>query len=393
MTRFDNLFQKGLADLSAQGRLRTCQQWQYAGGALLTRSDGVVVTDFSSNDYLGLRMHPLLRERAYAWAQAEGSGSGASRLVTGTSSQACVLEKRVARLKHMQAARLFSSGWQANASLVPALARLSAQVCGAPAVILADKLIHASLYHGCAAAGIRPIRFRHNDVAHLESLLQKTEGAGLRIVLTESVFSMDGDVADIAALHEVTQKHDALLCVDEAHATGILGPEGAGLANGLADVVIGTFSKALGSMGAFIAASEGLCRWLDNAASGFIYSTAPSPLVLGAVDAALDLLPQMDAQRAHVAALATSFREKMHDTGQDTGPSSTQIVPILVGQEAQARTLAQKMQEAGFLAVAIRPPTVPPGGCRLRVVFHANHTWAQMEALADTFIRASKGMA
>lgn len=262
--------------------MRSCKQWHAAGPGLLQRPDtGAVLVDFSSNDYLGLRTHPRLLERAIAWGQAEGSGSGASRLVTGTPPQTMALEQRLATLKGMEAARIFSSGWQANASVVPALARFSAQVMGARAVIVADKFIHASLYHGCAAAGVTPKRFRHNDMAHLDALLAQDAGAGLKIVLTESVFSMDGDRADMAQLRAITQRHNAFLCVDEAHATGILGTQGKGLANGQADLVVGTFSKALGGMGAFVAASDAVCRWLDNTASGFIYSTAPSAWCLG----------------------------------------------------------------------------------------------------------------
>ncbi|MCH4026798.1 MAG: 8-amino-7-oxononanoate synthase [Acetobacter fabarum] len=390
MTRFDNLFQQGLAGFAEQGRMRSCKQWHAAGPGLLQRPDtGAVLVDFSSNDYLGLRTHPRLLERAIAWGQAEGSGSGASRLVTGTPPQTMALEQRLATLKGMEAARIFSSGWQANASVVPALARFSAQVMGARAVIVADKFIHASLYHGCAAAGVTPKRFRHNDMAHLDALLAQDAGAGLKIVLTESVFSMDGDRADMAQLRAITQRHNAFLCVDEAHATGILGTQGKGLANGQADLVVGTFSKTLGGMGAFVAASDAVCRWLDNTASGFIYSTAPSAMVLGAVDAALDLLPDMEEARTHVAELACGFRQRMGQAGLEVGPSTTQIVPVVVGAEQTALALAQAVEQAGFLAVAIRPPTVPPGGCRLRVVFHAHHTQEQMHALATAIISAA----
>lgn len=387
MTWFDNLFQQGLASFATQGRMRSCRQWHVAGAGLLQQADtGAVVVDFSSNDYLGLRTHPLLRERASAWAHAEGSGSGASRLVTGTPPQTVALEQRLAALKGMEASRIFSSGWQANASVVPALVRLGAQVTGVPSVVVGDRFMHASLYHGCAAAGVRPKRFRHNDMAHLETLLAQETGDGLKIVLTESVFSMDGDRADMARLRAITQRHNAFLCVDEAHATGILGEHGKGLVSGQADLVVGTFSKALGGMGAFVAASDAVCRWLDNTASGFIYSTAPSPMVLGAVDAALDLLPGMAPQRAHVAGLACAFRQRMEQAGLDVGLSATQIVPVVVGAEHTALALARAVEQAGFLAVAIRPPTVPPGGCRLRVVFHAHHTQEQMEGLAAAII-------
>lgn len=383
MTRFDHLFQHGLEELAEQGRLRTPRSLQPRADGLLEREDGTVLVDFSSNDYLGLRAHPLLRARAQAWAERYGSGSGASRLVTGTAPGMVALEARLAALKGMEAACIFSSGWQANATLVPALAQLSLAAMGAAPTLIVDKFIHASLYHGCAAAGVRPVRFRHNDMEHLESLLQKADSPGLKIILTESVFSMDGDRADMAALGALARQYGAFLCVDEAHATGILGPDGKGLADGQADLIIGTFSKALGGMGAFVASSSAVCRWLVNKGAGYIYSTAPSPLVLGAVEAALDLLPQMDATRKHVAALAERFRQHMHHARLETGPSSTQIVPVVVGSERMALTLSRMVEDAGFLAIAIRPPTVPPGGCRLRVVLHGNHTETQVDQLAQ----------
>ncbi|MCI1437867.1 MAG: pyridoxal phosphate-dependent aminotransferase family protein [Acetobacter indonesiensis] len=391
MTRFDHLFQQGLERLAEQGRLRTPRSLNPVGHGLLQREDGTALVDFSSNDYLGLRQHPRLVQCATEWGRRYGAGSGASRLVTGTNSAMQTLEARLAALKGMEAACILSSGWQANATLVPALARLSAEVTGAPPVVLVDKLIHASLYHGCAAAGVRPVRFRHNDVQHLRALLQKEAATpGLKIVLTESVFSMDGDRADMVALSELCREHHAFLCVDEAHATGILGKNGKGLADGLADLVIGTFSKALGSMGAFVASSSAVCRWLVTSGSGYIYSTAPSPMVLGAVEASLDLLPTADMEEArqHVAFLAERFRQKMHAVGLDTGPSSTQIVPVVVGTEQTALYLSHLVENAGFLAVAIRPPTVPPGACRLRVVMHAQHTVKQVDRLADAVCTA-----
>lgn len=397
MTRFDHLFQQGLERLTEQGRLRTLRSLNPTRDGRLVRADGTALIDFSSNDYLGLRLHPLLHERATEWGMRYGTGSGASRLVSGTSSAVLRLENRLANLKGMEAACILSSGWQANATLVPALARLSVAMLGAPPVIFADKLMHASLYQGCAAAGVQPVRFRHNDVAHLTTLLQKqAESPGLKIVLTESVFSMDGDRADLQALATVCKKHEAFLCVDEAHATGILGENGQGLAHGMADLVIGTFSKALGCMGAFVASSQPVCRWLMNSGSGFIYSTAPSPMVLGAVDAALDLLPtpEMQAIRDRVAQLSARLRDKMRQAGLETGLSTTQIVPVLMGHEHTALHAAQSMEAAGFLSVAIRPPTVPPAGCRLRLVVQATHTQEQVDSLAQaiaTHIRRERG--
>lgn len=396
MTRFDTLFQHGVEKLAEQGRLRTSRSLNPVQSGLLKRADGTVLVDFSSNDYLGLRTNPLLLERALIWGERYGVGSGASRLVTGTCEGTLHLEARLAALKGMEAACILSSGWQANATLVPSLARLSQAVLAAPAVVLVDKLIHASLYHGCAAAGIQPLRYRHNDNAHLEALLAKTaDQPGLKIVLTESVFSMDGDKADIAALSRLCRQYNAFLCVDEAHATGILGQKGEGLAGGAADLVVGTFSKALGSMGAFVASSQPVCQWLINSGSGYIYSTAPSPLVLGAVDAALDLIETdaMTQTRQRVAQLASQLRQRMETAGLDVGPSCTQIVPVIVGPEHTALRAAAAVEAAGFLAVPIRPPTVPPGACRLRVVLNAHHTVEQVDQLAEVLVQAVSGAA
>ena len=327
--------------------------------------DGHELLDLSSNDYLGLAHHPSLASRAGEWAARMGTGSRASRVVTGTLEAHLAIERRVAALKGAQAALLFASGWQANAALFPALLALAPD-----AVVFADRLVHASIHHGLAAAGQRQVRFRHNDYDHLEQLLEARGGeAGTRFIVTESVFSMDGDRADLARLSAIARAHDAFLIVDEAHATGVLGPGGAGLTAAMAhkpDLVMGTFSKALGSFGAYVAGSGALVDYLVNACSGLIYSTALPPPVLGAIDAALDLLPAMDAERAHVAALAQRLRGGLAARGHDCGASDTQIVPLIVGSEDAALALSARLEAAGILVTAIRPPTVPAGASRLR---------------------------
>lgn len=389
MVNFDELFHKGLKSLARQERLRVCRSLQRIGaGRVRCPQSGRELVDFSSSDYLGLCTHPLLLERAMMYAQIDGSGSGASRVVTGLTAQMRSLEQRVALLTAMPDARIFPSGWQANASLLPALGRLSLQQTGETATVFSDKLIHASLYHGCAAAGLRPVRFRHGDVAHLATLLAHCKSGGLRIVLTESVFSMEGDQSDIMALRAVTQQYNALLCVDEAHAIGVLGENGAGIAVGLADIIVGTFSKALGSMGAFIASSKSACEWLDNTASGAVFSTALSPLLIGAIDAALDLLPNMDQARHQIEVLSERLRRHMRNGGVDIGASTTHIIPILVGKEDRAMSLARLIERLGFLVVAIRPPTVPPNRCCLRVAVCAHHTLEQVDALAHALLHA-----
>ena len=353
-----------LAEREAGHRLRRLRALEPAGPGRV-RMDGHELLDLSSNDYLGLAHHPSLASRAGEWAARMGTGSRASRVVTGTLEAHLAIERRVAALKGAQAALLFASGWQANAALFPALLALAPD-----AVVFADRLVHASIHHGLAAAGQRQVRFRHNDCDHLEQLLEARAGeAGTRFIVTESVFSMDGDCADLARLSAIARAHDAFLIVDEAHATGVLGPGGAGLTAAMVhkpDLVLGTFSKALGSFGAYVAGSRALVDYLVNACSGLIYSTALPPPVLGAIDAALDLLPAMDAERAHVAALAHRLRSGLAARGHDCGASDTQIVPLIVGSEDAALALSARLEAAGILVTAIRPPTVPAGASRLR---------------------------
>jgi 8-amino-7-oxononanoate synthase len=353
----------------------------HAQDARTIRIGGETFINFASNDYLGLRFHTALIARARDFAERYGIGSGASRLVTGNLSLFDAIETKLARLKQKQAALVMASGFQANASVLQAL--LDRGVLGAEPLIFADKLNHASMHFGCAAAGVREIRYRHCDANHLAELLAKhDEGGRPKFILTESVFSMDGDVAPLAEIEVLAQAHEAMLIVDDAHATGILGEGGCGL-SGRADLVIGTFPKALGGFGAYVACSETLRDFLVNRCGGLIYSTALPPPVLGAAEASLDLLPSLDAQRAHVAALSARLRHGAHALGIDTGASQTQIVPLIVGDNHAALLLAKRLREAGIFATAIRPPTVPTGTARIRLAVTAAHREADVDALLD----------
>ncbi|WP_164468028.1 8-amino-7-oxononanoate synthase [Bordetella pertussis] len=384
MSKLDSLFTAALeqaAQLQVRRRLRHAAATPPGRLAL----DGRTLVNFSSNDYLGLARHPLLAERASLWATRHGAGAQASRLVCGNLDLHEQVEAKLARLKGTEAALLLASGWQANAAVLPALFKAAAAQ-GEPQVYT-DRLNHASLHHGCQAAGVRQIRFRHNDLAHLEHLLAERAGApGARFIVTESVFSMDGDRADVPALAALAARHHAFLYLDEAHATGVLGPRGmglAGLAPGGVDLAMGTFSKGLGSFGAYVAGSRALCDYLVNACSGFIYTTALPPAVLGAIDAALDLVPRLDQARATLQGHGERLRASLAAQGIDCGASSTQIVPAIIGDAGHALALAAELERRGLLAVAIRPPTVPAGTSRLRIALSAAHGEAELDQLIE----------
>ena len=389
MSTLDSLLQAALTDAehhAVRRRLRVTQPLSAGHIALQGRS----LLNVSSNDYLGLSRHPALLERAHAWAKSHGTGAQASRLVTGTMDLHRQVETKLAALKGTEAALLFASGWQANAAVLPALIKAAAAL-GEPQVYT-DKLNHASLHHGCQAAGVRQIRFRHNDLDHLERLLiARADTPGARFIVTESVFSMDGDRVDIRRLAEIGRRYNACIYLDEAHATGVLGATGMGLASevpGEIEVAMGTFSKALGSFGAYIAGSRLLCDYLVNACSGFIYTTALPPQVLGAIDAALDLIGTMDAERQTLTRHANRVRSALHEIGVDTADSSTQIIPAMVGDASRALAISAALEADGILAIAIRPPTVPPGTSRLRIALSAAHTDDDIDRLIASLIKA-----
>ena len=383
MTALSSRLSDALDRLDDRHQRRRLVSTAPTGPASFSR-DGATLIDFSSNDYLGLARHPLLAERSAEWAIRHGSGSGASRLVTGTSPEHLAVEAKIARFKGTEAALLIASGWQLNAAVLAALLKAAPDT-----LLFTDRLIHGSLHAG--AAGHRQIRFRHNDLDHLEQLLGEQAGRnGPRLIVTESVFSMDGDRVDLDRLSRIARAHDAFIYLDEAHATGALGPGGAGLSRalpGAADLVMGTFSKAMGCFGAYVAGSRLLIDFLVNGCGGFLFSTAPPPAMLGAIDAALDLVPGMDAERQRLADHGAHLRARLAEAGVDTAASSTHIVPVIVGEAEAALALADALAADGLLAAAIRPPTVPAGSSRLRIALHATHDTAQIDRLADALLR------
>jgi 8-amino-7-oxononanoate synthase len=366
-------------DAHAREGLRRSLLALRAREARIIETGGRSYLNFSSNDYLGLRFHEALIARAVEWAETYGVGSGASRLVTGNLDLFAPIEAKVAELKGKPAALVMASGFQTNAAVLQTL--FDRSVLGAEPLVFADRLNHASMHFGCQAAGVRQIRYRHCDASHLAELLSQYQTDDRpKFILTESVFSMDGDVAPLAEIAALARANVATLIVDDAHATGILGVGGKGL-SGDADIVIGTFSKALGGFGGFVASSDTIRDYLINRCGGIIYSTALPPPVLGAIDAALDLIAGMDAERAHVATLAERFRAGARASGFNTGASSTQIVPVILGAPEDALATSARLRQGGIWATSIRPPTVPAGSARLRLAFTAAHHEADIDRL------------
>lgn len=386
MASFESRFNDYCTGLEASGRRRTL-------GAATAHAARPVVADFSHNDYLGFAHDPALIEAGHAMAQRYGVGSTGSRLLSGNLAPHIDLEQAIALAKGTEAALIFNSGYQANSSALAAL--LDAKVLGAEPLVFSDRLNHASLHHACQLMNVRQIRYRHNDMVHLRELLSSHhEEDRPKFIVAETVFGMDGDVLDMPALIDLADEFDAFLYLDEAHATGILGRSGYGLASGHMQrdgrsrgVAMGTFSKALGAAGAYVACSAGVREYLVNRCTGFIYSTAPSPAVIGAVSAAWERLPQMGVQREQLMGRAAQLRARLHESGFNTGTSGTHIIPIIVGTEEAALDLKAWLLECGIISSAIRPPTVPPHTARVRIALSLSHTDAQLGALCGALDR------
>ncbi|MFZ1990424.1 MAG: 8-amino-7-oxononanoate synthase [Alphaproteobacteria bacterium] len=395
MSIFDKAYGAALDALAARGLRRQLRDAEPLAGGSVAR-DGRQLINFSSNDYLGLSQHPALIARACEWTERYGTGSGASRLVTGNLHRYAEIEARIAREKGTEAALILGSGYLTNATLIPALLRPEA--IGTRAIVYSDALNHSSLVHGIRAARLKSTVFRHNDLSHLEDLLRRDQGEKVhRFIFTESVFSMDGDRADIEALITLAGRYGCFLYVDEAHATGVLGPRGMGLCAafpGKVDLVMGTFSKAFGGYGAYIACSQVLRDYLVNRMTGLIYSTALPPGVLGAIDAALDIVPRMNNERAKLAHSGERVRAAFESAGLDCGPSTTQIIPLILGDEARVMSFSAALEEQGILGVPIRPPTVPSGTSRIRFALSAVHDEQAIDHLIGAVTQlAAKQMA
>jgi 8-amino-7-oxononanoate synthase len=341
--------------------------------------------NFSSNDYLGLSKNPGLIEAATTAGQCFGAGATGSRLLSGNTEIVQQFEQRIAKDKHTQAALIFNSGFQANSSVLCSL--LDKKTLRSTALVFFDRLNHASLYQAVFLSKAELIRYRHNDMEDLSRCLNQYQADPRpKFIVTETVFGMDGDTLQINQIAKLSRKHNTFLYLDEAHATGILGPKGYGLSTGidLSDiphVIMGTFSKALGVSGGYIACEHSIKEYLINCCFGFIYSTAISPLVIGAAYAAWELIPNYSLERAKIAQYGHYFRQKIQWQGFNIGNSNTHIVPIILDSEAAAIEAAKKLLKKGFIVSCVRPPSVPPKSSRLRIAFNATHQDQDVEAL------------
>jgi 8-amino-7-oxononanoate synthase len=337
-----------------------------------------------SNNYLGLANHPAVREAASKAAADYGAGAGASRLISGSMRLHRALEEQLAEFKGAEAALLFNSGYHANVGTISALV-------GNEDAVFSDELNHASIIDGCRLSGARIRIYRHNDVERLAALLAGTS-ARRRLIVTESVFSMDGDTAPLAAICEVAERYDAMVMVDEAHATGVVGPEGRGVvaAEGLQDRValqMGTLGKALGSFGAFVAGSRAMIDLLLNTARSFIYTTALPPPVVAAAAAALSIARTDAERRQQLHDNAGYLRRTLAQLGLRVGSPPLHILPVLIGDSERAVRISERLLSASVFVQGIRPPTVPSGTARLRVTPMSTHTPEDLAFAVDAFRR------
>jgi 8-amino-7-oxononanoate synthase len=384
------LLSRELAALEAQAlrrRLRTVEEVLPGGKVRLDRE---ILLNLSANDYLGLAQDPRVIAAAQEAAARWGAGAGASRLVVGHYALHEAVERWLAAFKGTKAAVIFSTGYAANLGTISALV-------GPGDVIFSDRLNHASIYDGIKLSGASLARFPHRDLDRLEQMLQKADRAKKRLIVTDSVFSVDGDLAPLAGLVALKETYGAWLMIDEAHATGVLGPRGAGLAEALGltsrvDVHMGTFSKALGSLGGYVAGGRRLIEYLHNRARSFIYSTGLAPPVLGAISVALEIVATEPERRAYLLAEAEKFRRGLAAAGLNTMGSETQIIPVLVGDNARTLEFAASLRQRGLMAVALRPPTVPPGRARVRFSLSAAHSRKDLAGALKTIVAVAQEM-
>ncbi|MFA7383589.1 MAG: 8-amino-7-oxononanoate synthase [Desulfurivibrionaceae bacterium] len=375
-----------LSQQQEKGKLRRLRPVLRRGNGRITLAgdEARELLDFSSNDYLALAEHPALIAAAHEAMQRFGTGSGASRLMSGDLTIHHELEEAVAALKGKEAALTFGSGYMANTGIIPALAARHD-------LIFSDRLNHASIHDGCRLSGARLLRFRHNDLNHLEELLREKRGDSTALIVVESIYSMDGDRCPLRELVSLKERFGCLLMVDEAHATGVFGEKGGGIieeegvSSGV-DLAMGTFGKALGSYGAYVAGNQELIDYLVNRARSFIFSTALPPAVAAASLAALRLIGQEPELRHELHKKINFFKRLLRTGGYDADLGPSQIIPILIGESGTALGKAELLNKQGIFATAVRPPTVPEGTARLRLSITRHHSTTDLSLAAKALL-------
>lgn len=384
------MFRERLDDIKRRALYRRLRTVESAQGPWV-KLEGRRVLNLCSNNYLGLAGHPAVIE-AGARAMVEwGCSSGASRSICGNMAVHELLERRIAALKGTESALLYTSGYTANLGIISALV-------GKEDYVFSDESNHASLIDGCRLSQAKVTVFPHSDLDQLEQALRRTwerSPGGRRLIVVDGVFSMDGDLAPVTDIAGLAEKFDSLLMVDEAHATGVLGPGGRGLVASLGlekrvPVLMGTLSKALGSFGGFAAGNRELTEFLVNTSRGFIFTTGLPPASAACALAALDVLEQDTSLPFKVQENGAFLRQRLNTIGFNTLKSQTQIIPVVVGEAIRAVEMSQLLLERGVLATAIRPPTVPQGTSRIRATVMATHTRADLELAASAFEEAGR---
>jgi glycine C-acetyltransferase len=357
----------------------------------VSRADGREVINLASNNYLGLANHPKLKEAALDAVRRFGAGTGAVRTITGTMAMHMELERKIAAFKHTEAAVVFQSGFTANAGTVSA-------ILGADDHIVSDELNHASIIDGCRLSRAKIHVFRHRDAAHAAEILEGLKDApGRKLLISDGVFSMDGDIGPLPALVEAAERYGAIMMVDDAHSSGVLGRNGRGTVDhfglhGRVHVQVGTLSKAIGVLGGYVCGSRDLIEYLYHRARPFLFSTSHPPAVTAACLAAFDLLEQEPERIGRLWDNTRYFKEALKANGFDTGASETPITPILVGETKTAMEFSAALFEEGLWATGIGFPTVPRGKARIRTIVTAAHTREHLDRAVEILSRVARRM-
>lgn len=379
--------EKEIENLKAQGLYKHVRTLEGPSGPEIV-VDGKKVLNFCSNNYLGFTNNPILKKAAIKAIEKYGVGTGAVRTIAGTMVLHLELEKKLAKFKKAEDVIVFQSGLMANIAVIPAL-------MGEGDVIFSDELNHASIIDGCRLSKATVVRYPHNNLVELEKLVKQNAKAPKKLIVTDGVFSMDGDISNLTGIVKIADKYDCLTMVDDAHGEGVLGKSGRGIVDhyklhGKFDIEVGTLSKAFGVVGGFVAGKKIIIDWLRQKSRPFLFSTSLSPADIASCIAAVDILEKSDALVKKMWANAKYFKEKMVELGFDVGHSVTPIVPVMLMDEKLAVEFSKRLFAKGIFAVALCYPTVAMGKARIRVMISAAHTKKHLDQALSAFAQVKK---